>query len=212
MSRLDDAIERIQRFSDALGIYDGGRAKKEADPDFVDRTFCEISRRGITLVRNSLGNLPLSNKRKTVLVDLIAPESEKHKFGEKLAGAERFCEILREAGYDTEIRCNYANFTERDLRAETEKFDTVIVMLDAAFSIGNSKDCFNSAWTAHLFPSEKKIFLNFSSPYFIDDYYPLERTFVQVNSGLSVKSAEWVADAVLGRREMTGKLKVKVKV
>ena len=58
----------------------------------------------------------------------------------------------------------------------------------------------------------KKIFLNFSSPYFIDDYYPLERTFVQVNSGLSVKSAEWVADAVLGRREMTGKLKVKVKV
>ena len=61
-------------------------------------------------------------------------------------------------------------------------------------------------------PMSKKIILNFGSPFFIDDYYSQEETFVQVNSEMNKTSVEAVVDAILGKTEMTGKLQVKVSV
>ena len=65
MSRLDDAIDRIERFMDRLGIDGGERVRPLADAKFVDSTFENVFRSGLTLVRNEYGILPL-NKNLTV--------------------------------------------------------------------------------------------------------------------------------------------------
>lgn len=87
-----------------------------------------------------------------------------------------------------------------------------MVLLDTPLCAGVFKDCFNSVWTVHLMPISKKIILNFGSPFFIDDYYPQEETFVQVNSEMNKTSVEAVVDALVGKKEITGKLQVKVSV
>ena len=212
MERLDDAIERIQRFLDRLGIEDKERDKPEVDVQLVDDVFEETIRKGITLVRNHVGNLPMVKEKKRVLVNLIAPDAARSNRDEKIEGAKYLIEILQENGFEAEFRWNYSCFWEPFMEEETKEYDYIIIMLDAPYTIGSYRDCFNAVWTVHLLPETKKIFLNFSSPFFIDDYYPQEQTFVQVNSRINKTSVKAVADAILGKMEMTGKLQVKVNV
>ena len=212
MERLDDAIDRIQRFMDRLGIEDKEeRERCEPNPEFVDETFKEIFRKGITLVRNELNNLPLDNKRNRILVDLVASESKVNDADEKLEGAEKLIEILKEEGFRVDFKWNYTSFVDKHMNEEIKDYDYIIIMLDSTFSIGATRDCFNSAWTVNNLPSAKKVILNFSSPYFIDDYYPHEKTFVQVNSAIHAERIPMVADAILGKTPMTGKIKMKIK-
>ncbi|MBE6645308.1 MAG: hypothetical protein E7612_08040 [Ruminococcaceae bacterium] len=208
MSRLDDAIERIQRLYDKLGITleEKDRERMPADPDFVEKTFKEINEKGITLIRDELGNLPLNKNRSKVLIDLIASESKKNDADEKIEGAEIIADMLKKEGFSVDIKWNYVNFIDKSLNEELKPYDYVIIMLDAPISIGATRDCFNSAWTVHLIPDEKKVFLNFASPYFIDDYYPEEKTFVHIGAPISPDRARAAANAILGKSKMTGKL------
>ncbi len=212
MERLDDAMERIQRFLDRLGIDDEERKKPAVDAQFVDEVFEETIRKGITLVRNGVCNLPMDKAKKRVLIDLIAPDAARSNCEGKVEGAQYLAQILRENGFEVDFKWNYSNFWEPFMKEETKDYDYIIIMLDAPFTIGSYRDCFNSAWSVHLMPTAKKILLNFSSPFFIDDYYPLEQTFVQVNAGIDKVSVKAVADAILGKTEMTGKLQVQVNV
>ena len=213
MERLDDAIDRIQRFMDRLGI-DGEKERKFPEPDsnFVDETFKEIFKKGITLVRNEINNLPLDKKRNRILVDLVSSESKVNDGDEKREGAEKLVEILKNEGFEVDFKWNYTSFVDKHMNEEIKDYDYIIIMLDSTFSIGATRDCFNSAWTVNNLPSAKKIILNFSSPFFIDDYYPHEKTFVQVNSAIYAERMPMVADAILGKTPMSGKLKMKVKI
>ena len=208
MSRLDDAIDRIQRLYDKLGITgEGERERLPAEPEFVKETFEEINKKGIVLVRNEIGNLPLDKTRSRVLIDIIASESAKNYADEKIEGAEIIAGMLRVEGFSVDIKWNYTNFIETKLKEELEPYDYVLILLDSPISIGATRDCFNSAWTVHLIPMEKKVLLNFSCPYFIDDYYPEEKTFVHIGGAISPERSRAAAEAILGNAEMTGKLK-----
>jgi len=208
MSRLDDAIDRIQRMYDKLGIEDKAeRDRMPADADFVEKTFETITKKGITLVRNDLGNIPLDKKKNRILIDIIASQASWNYADEKLEGANIIAEKLRAEGFSVDIEWNYVNFLDASIKKELEKYDKVIIILDSPISIGATRDCFNSAWTAHLIPMEKKIILNFSTPYFIDDYYPDEKTFIHIGCAVNPTNAKAAADALLGKFEMTGKIK-----
>lgn len=210
MSRLDDAIERIQRLYDRLGIEDKEeRNRMPADADFVKKTFETINQKGIALVKNELGNVPLDRNKNRILIDIIASESACNYADEKLEGANIIAEKLKSEGFSVDIKWNYVNFLEKSLKEELSAYDKVIILLDSPISIGATRDCFNSAWTVHLIPMEKKILINFSTPYFIDDYYPEEKTFIHVGSAINPVNSNAAADAILGKFEITGKLKYK---
>ncbi|MBR3761263.1 MAG: hypothetical protein IKK59_00820 [Lachnospiraceae bacterium] len=212
MERLDDAIERIQRFLDRLGIDEKEREFPEIDAAFVDDVMKETIRKGITLVRNKQGNLPITAEKKRILVDLVAPQVTKNVTNKKLEHAEYFTRLLSEQGFEVDFKWNYTNFFEAYMKEEIAEYDAIVVLLDTPLCAGVFKDCFNSVWSVHLLPMEKKVIVNFGSPFFIDDYYPQEETFVQVNSEMNRTSVEAVVDAILGKREMTGKLQVKVRI
>ena len=214
MERLDDAIDRIQRFMDKLGM-DESKAERErmaADPSFVDKTFDETLQRGITLIRNEVNNLPLDKNKNRILIDLVASEFHKNYADEKLEGAEKLIEILKSEGFEVDFKWNYTNFVDKQMNEDIKKYDYIIIMLDAPYSVGATRDCFNSAWMINHLPTAKKVILNFSTPYFIDDYYPHEKTFVQINSHIYADKMQPVANAILGKAPMTGKLKMNIKI
>lgn len=206
MSRLDDAMERLDRFTEWLRIKGKDRERYPVDSDFVDQTFDEIAKKGITLIRNEVGNLPLKKERKRILVDLVAPESKKNYGDEATNAADELIKILENEGFSVEFKKNYVNFIDSSLNNEIKDYDYILILLSSPFSIGSTRDCFNSAWTVHLFPTAKKVFVNFSVPFFIDDYYPDEKTFVQANCALKADNMQAIANALLGKEAMTGKL------
>ena len=211
MSRLDDAIERIERFYERLGINDKGeRERCVADPKFVDNTFAQINDKGIVLIKNDLGNVPLSKRRNRILIDLVASASEVNYAKSKYAGAEVIANMLREEGFTVDIKWNFTCFMEEELKKELKDYDYVVVLLDAPITIGSTRDCFNSAWTIRLIPDEKKVMVSFASAYFIDDYFSEEPTYIHVGASISDATARAAAKAILGKIEMTGKLHMKI--
>lgn len=209
MERLDDALERIQLFRERLGMTDTDREKKAVDKKSVDDTFRKIIEDGITLIRNEKGNLPLASDRKKVFISVIAPDSKLLRIDDKMKAAELFADILNKNGFETKLEFNHVCFRQDWIDKEVPKYDYFIFILSTPFCVGQFRECFNSAWTVHQYPAAKKIVLNFSTPFFIDDYYPNEKTFVQVNSQLNEESVVAVADAILGKAPMTGKLAMK---
>ena len=212
MERLDDAMERIERFMNRLGIEGKERKHPEPDADFVDLVMKETIEKGIVLVRNKQGNVPLTAQKKRILVDLVSPQVTKSVTDKKLECARYFVELLQTQGFDVEFRWNYSSFFQPNLETEVSGYDAIVVLLDIPMAANLFRDGFNGVWTVHLMPMSKKIILNFGSPFFIDDYYPREDTFVQMNAGLDKTAVEAAVDAILGKREMTGTLQVKVKI
>jgi len=205
MQRLDDAIERIERFYNRLGIDENGRKFPTPDAEYVDNKFKEILQKGVTLIKNELGNLPMDKSRKNILVDVVTP-NYRSGWQKSQPSVEHFAEILRENGFNVDIKLNYTQFWEKKMKPELENYDYVICMLDSPFPIDVFAECFNSSWTVHVIDNAKKIFLNFSTPFFLDDFYPHEKTVVQLYGGINKHTVEAAANAILGKAEMTGKL------
>lgn len=205
MSRLDDAIDRIQRMRERLGIDKGQRIKKEVDAVFVDETMKRVLKEGITLLRNEIGNLPLNPERKKVAV---LPSSMREKPEEKeyiQKCAQRFADILCENGFEANVYMDARTYDQIYARKIQAPFDYMIYLYDLPFPMN-----LGDTWSTQLMPMHKKVGISFSSPYLFDDYFSREKTYIQMNSRLTIHSAEAAAYAVLGKNQMTGKLRVKM--
>lgn len=211
MSRLDDAIERIERFCNRLGIDENGRKFPEIDAEYVDNTFKTIVKKSTTLVKNERGILPIGNDKKNVLVNVIAPSGLKRWwFDEAERSAEHFADILNKNGFEAEIKYNFIEFWENKFEERIGKYDYIITLLSAPLQVDIFPDCFNSVWTVHLLDKAKKILVNFSTPFFLDDYFSHEETVIQLYGGISKLNVEAAADAILGKLKPEGKLPYKL--
>ena len=75
--------------------------------------------------------------------------------------------------------------------------------------IGHSaRDTFRALYEKNI-PMEKKIIVNFSTPYFIDDYFPDDKTFLHIGYAINPQNSKAAAEAILGKFPITGKLKYK---
>ena len=206
MSRLDDAIERIQRLRERLGMDKGERVKAEVDSAFVDHTMKTILQEGITVLRNEIGNLPLDPSRKKVLVVPVVIKEKPEEKERALRCGEIFGEILKEAGFDVRVTERAKAWDQLNARKIQAPFDYLIHLYDIPFPLN-----MGGSWSTQLMPMAKKVGISFSAPYLFDDYFFREKTYVQMNSGLNEYSAKAAAYAVLGKTEMVGKMAIKVR-
>lgn len=66
--------------------------------------------------------------------------------------------------------------------------------------------------SVHFFERAKRIVLNFSSPFYADDYYPDVETFVNANSfGFNRAQAREMVKRILGEENFTGKTCLKTR-
>ena len=59
-------------------------------------------------------------------------------------------------------------------------------------------------WAFQLFDKNKKLIINYGSPFFAEDYFAEEHTIVEVNNGADEKTVELLVERLLGKEPFTG--------
>ncbi len=203
MSRLEDALERINK----LRVFrDDALAKKTAqkpDAEFVNTTAENIIRRGVCLRRNDIGLIPINEKCKKFLI-LDATDDR--------TSAENLCKEFINRGYeadidrviyDTEFRVCWQD----DFDKLQEKYDIVIFAINA--EIRKWGEPMMLIWASHMFDKNKKIIVNFSSPFYADIIFPEDPTIIDANSSANKAAIEMIADGITGKANFEGKPAVK---
>lgn len=202
MSRLDDAIDRIQRFREKIGIDKGKRAFPKPNKEFVDKTFISAMEQGFVLVRNKYNNIPLDSRKPKARVILHPGCNEAQR-----RSADIFTQTLNEGGFDAVLSDQLA-YDQRHADRLNREYDYLISLFTTAYP----GDAGGLCWNMNLMPMQKKVLVNFSSAYFIDEQFKHEDTILQTNCPLTDHTAKIAAKAVLGAFPLTGKLAVNVNI
>ncbi len=205
MSRLEDALSRIEYVRRAIGAWDAIREEKPADPAFVEATYREVVRRAPELVRNRRGLIPLNKKKikKILVIGNAANDGG-------LDQLEPFCELLREKGFLVDFRRYLNTCWAEYVHEKTDSYDLVIQLLWAPSAIGPIQACNATVWAFHMVDKAKRMVVNFSSPFFADDYYPEDDTFVTAHQPASKEGFRAVVDCMVGQQPFEGKSPLKL--
>lgn len=203
MSRLDDALARIERMRQ---FRERAQCRKDyAVPDAaqVDAMAAQLNRDGLCLLRNALGLLPLgqADGKKILIVD-ITDESKRASsvlLKEELERRGFAATILRDI-YDVASNVCW----QEDIDALQEQYDLVILNMDMEYAT-MWKPQYMLVWAIHMFERKKKIILNYGSAFFADTYLPEEATYIEVNAVATALTVKELVDRMLGLAPWTGK-------
>lgn len=202
MSRLDDALSRIEKMENFRNNALKNKTYDTPDAKFVDETSLRIIRNGICELRNNIGLLPLDiNKHKKVLVvDGGETSSE---------GSDILCEELNSRGFIAEVKRDIYDVPSRvcwqaDIDKLQAEYDLVIFNINASF-VAEWSVPHMLIWASHLFDKSKKLIINSRSPYFATEYFPEDPTFIEMNTEINKFTAKILVDGLLGKIKFTGK-------
>lgn len=205
MSRLDDALERINRMREFRNKALDSKSYDTPDKDVADELSREIIKNGICEYKNEIGLLPLDkNKIKKILL-LDATENE------MVHSTPLIKKALEEEGFVVDIRdgdiCDMISQVcwQDDIEALQDRYDVVIFNMNMEYAT-SWKITYMLVWASQQFDKKKKIIVNYGAPFFAETYFPDDHTIIEVNDGFTYESvAHLVSDALLGRFKMTGK-------
>lgn len=60
-------------------------------------------------------------------------------------------------------------------------------------------------WASHLFEKSKKLIVNYRTPFFAEDYFPEDPTFIEMNCPPTKETVEMLVDGLFGKMAFTGK-------
>ncbi|MBR5553933.1 MAG: hypothetical protein IKV98_08820 [Clostridia bacterium] len=207
MSRLEDALSRIERVRNFLNYKGKEREYAPVEKSFPEKNYKEVVDSSIALIRNKAGLIPLNpnTHKKALIIGVGRDENE-------MNGIKNLDEELKSRGFETEFMEGLYSCWQDQVDAIQNKFDVVIVCYNIPLmSVDYCKICFSTTWSVHLLDRDKTIFVNFKDPYFADDYFPEAKTFINTNtSGANTTIAKAVAECLVGEREFLGKSPVKL--
>jgi len=204
MSRLDDALERIERMESfrnkALeeGCFD------EPDCKFVDEAKLKIAEHGICALKNEIGLLPLQKEKYENILIVDATQNDGISKGSYLLKEE-----LEKRGLKVDVKRDIYDVPSRvcwqaDIDKLQDAYDLVLFHLDAEF-VAEWSVPHMLIWASHLFDKRKKIIINCRSPYFAVDYFPEDPTFIEMNEVIDKDTAPMLVERLFGEKEFTGK-------
>ncbi len=203
MSRLDDALNRIQHMR-AFREH-AIQTKQGCAPDvsFVDHASAEINQKGICLLRNRLGLIPLNKQthQKLLIVDVTDAG--------RSASSALLKSALEQAGFSVEAARDIYDVPSRvcwqsDIDELQNRFDLVIFNVDMEYATAWNVP-FMLVWASHLFDKKKKIIINYGSSFFADTYFPEDPTYIEVNAEPTAETVRFVVERLLGLAPFTGK-------
>lgn len=202
MSRLDDALARIEKMEKFRNKALEEKAFDVPDPKFVDETKKGIVSRGICELRNNIGLLPLSaDKYNKILIVDSTDEDEK--------SSNLLKEEFEKRGIKADVKRDIYDVPSRvcwqsDIDALQSQYDLVIFNLNAFFASQWGEPHMH-IWASHLFDKKKKIIVNYGSPYFAVDYFPEDPTFIEMNTSPTPETVKMLVEGLFGERKFTGK-------
>ena len=202
MSRLDDALARIEKMESFRNNALENKAFDTPDAEFVDKTKIEIARNGICMLRNEIGLLPINadKYKKILIVDSTdADEKSSLLLKEEIEKRGIKADIKRDI-YDVPSRVAW----QSDVDKLQSQYDLVIFNLNAFF-VAQWSEPHMHIWTSHLFDKAKKIIVNYGSPYFASEYFPEDPTFIEMNTTPTKETVKMLVDGLFGDIKFTGK-------
>lgn len=202
MSRLDDALARINRMESFRSKALEENKFDTPDANFVDKAVLEIAKNGMCLLRNEKNILPIITEKynKVLVVDV----TDEDNYSSELLRAE-----LEKRGIKAEVKRDIYDVPSRvcwqaDIDKLQAEYDLVIFNVNAFF-VAQWSVPHMLIWASHLFDKNKKVIVNYGSPYFAVDYFPEDPTIIEMNCNPTPETVEMLVDGLLGNMKFTGK-------
>lgn len=209
MSRLDDALARIERMNTFRNKALETKSYDVPNAEFADQAVLDISKHGMCLLRNQMDLLPLKAEscKKVLIVDSTDEDPVSAGLLQKELIRRGIAADVRRDIYDVPSQVCWQSDAD-ELQAE---YDYIIFNLNANF-VAQWSEPHMHIWASHLFDKKKKIIINYGSPYFASEYFPEDPTYIEVNCPPTEQIVKLIADGLFGEFEFTGKsLLTKVK-
>ncbi|MBC8595404.1 glycoside hydrolase family 3 protein [Qingrenia yutianensis] len=185
VERLNDAVERIIRTKEKAGLFDKNRPMFKdltaEEKQFVKDTQEKVSLKSMTLIRDTVGNLPLNkgDVKKILVIPVINYEPA-------FKSAEHLCDLIRQRNVEVVYK---PYITPADFYKYTEECDRVIfAMFSRSFKPVGFLDYYERAAStmqkALNNGRKKTIGVSFGSPYFFKQFFERSCTFVNAYSML----------------------------
>lgn len=201
MSRLEDALARIEKLEAFRNKALEEHSYDEPDAKYVDETRLRIVKNGMCLLRNDLGLIPVDKKK--VKNALIVDITDDNSIASKLLKEE-----LESRGIEAKVerdifdRESFVCWQE-ETKAVADPYDLVIINLKAHY-VAQMIDSHMLIWASHHLDKKNKVIINYGSPFFAPDYFPEDPTYIEVNAGPNRHTIKMVVDGLLGEMEFTG--------
>ena len=200
MSRLDDALARIDRMRKFRENAVKNKISDEPDPKFATETSKQIVRDGICLLRNETNLIPISKDTKKILILDATRKGDSSALLKDELESRGFSADVRNDIYDDDFYVCW----QSDIDEIQEKYDLVIVNADPRVTDDTHDPLYMMIWASHLFDKKKKIIINHASPFVSQNYFPEDTTVIETNTAPSPESIKAIADGLLGDMQFKG--------
>jgi beta-N-acetylhexosaminidase len=200
MSRLNDAVQRIWRLKQKLGLINTNnlspRLLTDEDRSFIQNTAQRIAERSITLVRNRNALLPLNSS--AIHSVAIIPISNKEK---RINGAAKLLQSEMSArGISTSIQQGLWLEAMPQVAAENDL--VIYLVAEAGFQNWSGK-ALQDTWTSGMAGREKTIVVSLDNPFHSDEFIAAD-TYINAYDSSDVVIAALVR-GLFGEIAFTGK-------
>ena len=200
MSRLNDAVERILRTKERMGLF-GKRTLPDAEKAtvYAKETARRIAEKSLVLRADQPGFRPLTKKTGKLL---LLPVSEWQSFSEEL---RPLIEGLEARGFTVDMLTDYwlPEIRETD-------YDYHLYVVGHGFYLGLSRNSFPTVWSSLCYGAEKSAVISLQSPYYYEDYFRLAPVYIDAFSAAPA-SQEAALRLLFGEIEAEGKLPVRIR-
>lgn len=202
MSRLDDALARIEKMESFRNKALAEKSFDAPDAEYADKRTLEIARNGMCQLRNDIGLLPIDKDKtnKILIVDVTDEDASSSAFLRDELIARGFEAEVKRDIYDVPSRVCW----QADIDKLQAQYDLVIFNINAFF-VAEWSVPHLLIWASHLFDKSKKLIVNYGSPFFASDYLPEDPTIIEMNCSPSKETVKLLIDGILGEMEFTGK-------
>ena len=206
MSRLDDALERIERMENFRNKALEEKSFDTPDPEWIDSTMLDISKRGMCMLRNDIGLLPLKaeNYKKILIVDVTDEDTKSSNLLKAEFESRGFKADVKRDIYDVPSKVCW----QADIDALQAQYDLVVFNINAFF-VAQWSVPHMLIWASHLFDKKKKLIVNYGSPYFATEYLPEDPTYIEMNCAPTKETVKMLVDGLMGEMEFEGKPTIK---
>ena len=201
MSRLEDALARIEWMERFRNKALADHAYDTPDPAFVDNYRRNSIPKSICLLRNELGLLPLAagKYRKVLIVNGTEQEDSASCNLLKTEFETRGIEAdIKRHIYDVHSQVAWQD----DIDALQVPYD--LVLFNIAANHGTWSVPLMLIWASHQFDKAKKVIVHYGNPYFAEDYFPEDPTYIEMNCRANKTSAKALVDRIFGDAPFTG--------
>lgn len=202
MSRLDDALARIESLKSVKERAMKNGTKENPSAEFVDKQILEIAKHGICLLRNDINLLPIDSKKRKKI--LIIDGSENGNGSASILLKDEFehrgfiADVKRDI-YDVQSNVCW----QSDIDKLQIEYDLVIFSMQCAF-VAEWSVAHMLIWASHMFNKKKKIIVNYGSPYFANTCFPEDPTYIEMNCVPCADTVKMLVDGLTGEAEFEG--------